>query len=94
MYVYNNNIGLKNKVSGQMLVHKYGLWKACSAFCVVWTAFIKFGVHAGNIKFNTQNEEWIVKFIWIIFHLRIFLYVMCNKHIPYYEKCIKMQFPT
>lgn len=32
------------------------LLQACSAFYVVRSASAKFGLHAGNMKFHTQNE--------------------------------------
>jgi hypothetical protein len=31
--------------------------QACSTFYVVRAASAKFGLHAGNMKFNTQNEK-------------------------------------
>lgn len=31
--------------------------QACPNFYVVWTISGKCGLHAGNVKFNTQNEE-------------------------------------
>jgi hypothetical protein len=31
--------------------------QACSTFYVVQANLAKFGLHAGNMKFNTQNEE-------------------------------------
>jgi hypothetical protein len=33
------------------------LRQAWSTFYVVRTISVKFGVHAGKVKFNTQNEE-------------------------------------
>jgi hypothetical protein len=31
--------------------------QACPTYFVVWATLAKFGLHAGNMKFNTQNEE-------------------------------------
>jgi hypothetical protein len=31
--------------------------KACSTYFVVQAASEKYGLHAGNMKFNTQNKE-------------------------------------
>ena len=33
------------------------LEQSCSTFWVVRTISAKFGLHAGNMKFNVQNEE-------------------------------------
>jgi hypothetical protein len=41
------------------LTTKIGLHQAWWTFYVVRAACAKFGLHAGNITFNTQNEEWI-----------------------------------
>jgi hypothetical protein len=32
------------------------LYQACSTFFVVRATSVKFGLHAGNVKFNTLNE--------------------------------------
>ena len=48
--------------------------QACSAFYVVRTASVKFGMLAGNIDPNTQNEDWINNFIIIIIIIIIFLH--------------------
>jgi hypothetical protein len=34
-----------------------GKYKACSPFYMVLAASAEFCLHAGNIEFNTQNEE-------------------------------------
>lgn len=47
---------------------KVNLWQACSAFYVVWVNLASFGLHAGNMKLNTRDEEWITI---IIIHLCI-----------------------
>jgi hypothetical protein len=33
------------------------LYLACSAFYFVWETLAKFGLLAGNMESNTQNEE-------------------------------------
>jgi hypothetical protein len=35
----------------------YSLKQACSTICVVQATLAKFGPHAGNMNFNTRNEE-------------------------------------
>jgi len=53
---------------------------AWSVFCVVLTTTAKFGLHAGNKKFNTLNEKWTC--IGIIMYTSlscIILYNMWNK---------------
>jgi hypothetical protein len=36
---------------------KVDLWQACSTFYVVWVTLATCGLHAGNMKFNKQDEE-------------------------------------
>jgi len=33
------------------------LYQTFSAFCLVWETLAKFDLLAGNMEFNTQNEE-------------------------------------
>jgi hypothetical protein len=54
---------------------------------------VKFGLHAGNMNFNTQNEEWIS----ICITLRVyFFYVSCALKVyvtdKIREEVLKMQF--
>jgi len=41
----------------------------CSTCCTVRANFAKFGLHAGNMNFNTKNEDWIIICTIIIFLL-------------------------
>jgi len=36
---------------------KVDLWQASRTFYVVWVTVATFGLHTGNMKFNTQDEE-------------------------------------
>ena len=39
--------------------HQCCLYKTCLVFYVLWVTAENFGLHAGNTKFITKNEEWI-----------------------------------
>ena len=63
---------------------------------VVQTTSAKFGMHAGNMEFNTRNEQWTsIRTVTSRLHLRTCLYVICNKYtLTITKKILGMQFTT
>jgi hypothetical protein len=54
--------------------------QACSTFGMVWATLGKFGLHVGNVKSHTQNEEGVC--IILCWTSPVFvLYIMCNKYL-------------
>ena len=43
----------------QLATQKHILKQACLTFYEVRETSVKFGLHADNMKFDAQNEEWI-----------------------------------
>jgi hypothetical protein len=56
--------------------NEIGLRLTCPDFDGARENSAKFGLHAGDIKFNAQNEEGISQ----DYFLSIFLHTMCNKN--------------
>jgi len=62
--------------------------QACSTFYAVRETSAKFGLHAGEMIFNTQREKLASMGLCItickILSLKYFLHVMCNKNTGYW----------
>jgi len=54
--------------------------QACCTLDMVWATSGKFGLHVGNMKFHTQNEECICIIVCRISPVFV-LFIMCNKYI-------------
>jgi hypothetical protein len=67
--------------------------QACSIFGMVWATLGKFGLHMGNVKFHTQNEECICVIICWISPVFL-LYIMCNKYVLVMIEFWKVQYST
>ena len=39
----------------------------------------KFGLHASNKKYNTQNEEWMYIKLYVLLCIYTFPYIICNE---------------
>jgi len=64
-----------------------------STLHVVQASAVKFGLHAGSMKFNTQNKECLsVNIIIQIIYICIILYIMCNKNILIIIRQINKQY--
>jgi hypothetical protein len=55
------------------------LEQACSALYMVRATSAKFGLHVGNMKFNTQNDEWIRIITWIILPNILMFFLMARQ---------------
>ena len=60
------------------------LW-SISTFLVVQKTSGRFGLHGGNLKFNTQNEDWVdisIIYVWfyLCFRLYIYIYIYIHTH--------------
>jgi hypothetical protein len=56
--------------------------QACSAFYIVRANSAKFGLHAGNVKFSKQNEEWMSKYThnYVYNYNCVFIHIMRKKY--------------
>jgi hypothetical protein len=82
----NNSLEMKN-VSNTSFKRPYNTGQACSTFYEVRASQAKFCLHAGNMKSNTRNKEWIsiglrINYMYnFIFVLLFFWYFVCFLYI-------------
>jgi hypothetical protein len=60
------------------IARNFVLEQACSTFNVLRATSAKLGLHAGNMKFKTQDKEWLSIRIIVYIILCVFVYTSCT----------------